>query len=125
MVLYTQNETELNKLKFESEYFQTQIKQMRTAAYERSAELEVVYQDNDGLKTRLADLNMKYDFEAIDKSEKTLARIEDWAFKAKNWIFGLIGDLKQQFKCRLCHDSAQNLTTIKCGHVFCWECIRK
>lgn len=53
---------------------------MRTAAYERSAELEVVYQQNDDLKTRLADINLNYDFEAINKSEKTLARIEEWAF---------------------------------------------
>lgn len=56
---------------------------MRNAAYEKNVELEGVYLDNDKLKTRLAEILLKYDFEAIDKSEKTLANIEDWAFRSK------------------------------------------
>jgi len=67
---------------------------MRVAAHEKTIELEILYQDNDSLKTRISDINLRYDFEAIEKSEKTLARIEDWAFKAKQWIFGFVGDLK-------------------------------
>ena len=98
---------------------------MRTAAHEKNIELEQIYQENDKLKTRIAEICLKYDFEAIDKSEKTLANLEDWAFRSKQWIFGFVSDLKQQFKCRLCNGAAQSLTTIKCGHVFCWECIRR
>jgi len=67
---------------------------MRNAAHERTVELEGVYLDNDKLKTRIAEILLKYDFEAIDKSERTLARIEDWAFRSKQWIFGFISDLK-------------------------------
>lgn len=45
---------------------------MRHAAHERTAELEIVYTDNDNLKTKLTEISMKYDFESIDTTEKTL-----------------------------------------------------
>lgn len=114
-----------HRLKFEVQYLTNDVNALKKSLGDRNSELDKLYTENDRLKDSINYYNTQFDFEQIKKNEKTLDLFNIWGEKVKQWSEKIYASLKDSFQCNLCSGQAVQLTTLKCEHVFCAECLRK
>lgn len=101
-----------SKQKYEIEYLNEQITNMKAHEKEQQKELYKAYFDYDMVKERLTEINGKYDFTKIDDVEITLVAYDEWSYNVTKLHTDVWRIINNTFECNLCNEQAEKLTTI-------------